>query len=132
MKHQIFLSYSSRDRALAAALGRELKKLGVSAFSPEGDMKPGEDWSKTVMEAIRKSNQVVVLLTEPYMAAASWIGYEVGSASALGKDIVVMKPSSFSVGDLPSDLAGWRMIDFDPASPDRAARTLVSNLAPAA
>ena len=129
MKRRIFLSHSGRDQALAGSLRRALGKLGVSAFSAEHDLKPGDDWSKSVLDAIRRSDQVVVLLTEPGSAAASWIGYEVGSASALGKDVVVMKPSSFAMRDLPNDLVGWRTIDFDPNSPDKTAKALVSSLA---
>ena len=83
------------------------------------------------MDGIRRSDWIVVLMTQPYRVVSDWIGYEVGSASALGKDIVVMKPSSFSANDLPSDLAGWRMIDFDAASPDKMARTFVSSMAAA-
>ncbi|HEY4941381.1 MAG TPA: toll/interleukin-1 receptor domain-containing protein [Rhizomicrobium sp.] len=128
MRHQVFLSYTHRDKTLVAAVERELKKLGVTAFNPGGDIKPGEDWRKSVMKAIKLSDLVVVFLADPTTVASSWIGYEVGSASALGKDVVVMKPSSFSVGDLPSDLAGWRTLDFDPARPAKTAKALASSL----
>ena len=126
---RVFLSFSKRDRKIAAALERELKKLGISAFNSDDELKEGSDWRKEVNAAIRKSDMVVVVLGEPDEVAGGWIGYEVGSATALGKDVVVMKPSSYSVGDLPVDLAGWRTLDFDPARPDKAARTLVSSLA---
>lgn len=132
MKPQIFLSYSNRDRALAASLERELKKLGVSAVTPETLVKPGSNWSKAVLDGIRKSNLVAVFLTEPSSASSSWIGYEVGSARALEKNIVIMKSPSFSSQDIPSDLAGWRLVDFDPAVPSLTAKTLVSNLGVAA
>jgi hypothetical protein len=129
MKNRVFLSYSQRDRDLATAFRQELKKLGVSTFDPVKDLKAGTEWRKAIMDGIRQSDWVVVLWTRPQTAESTWIGYEVGSASALGKDIVVMKPTSYSASDLPSDLAGWRTLDFEPSSPNKMAKTLVSSLA---
>jgi len=129
MKSQVFLSYSSRDRQFATALRRALKKLNVSTFDPEVEMKAGADWRKTVLDGIRQTQLALVLLREPSLAGIDWISYEVGTANALGKDIIVMKPAAFSAQDLPSDLSGWRMLDLDPSSPEKTAKILVSSLA---
>lgn len=131
MKPRIFLSYSQRDRAVAEAVARELEKLGVTAFNPDREQKPGGDWRTTIMDGIRRSDQVAVIWN-PNVSPSDWMNYEVGSASALGKDIVVMKPADLSASDLPGELAGWQTLDLDPASPGKIARLLASNLAPAA
>jgi hypothetical protein len=128
MKHRVFLSYSSQDRKLATALGRALEKLGVSAFNQADDVKAGSDWRAAFLDGIRRSDWVVVVLTQPHLAAHTWTGYEVGAAIALGKDVVVMKPSDFSITDLPGDLASWRTIDVDPSSPEKMALALVSSM----
>jgi hypothetical protein len=130
MTQRVFLSYSMRDKKLVASIERELKKLNVSTYNPT-NLKPGAEWRKSITEAIRKSDSVVVFVTEPN-APSSWIGYEVGSASALGKQVLVAKSNSLSASDLPTDLSAWQMVDFDPSSPSKTARTLASSLAVAA
>jgi len=134
MTHQVFLSYSSsnRDREIARVVALELKKLGVSSFDPSQDLKAGEDWRKSILNAIRKTEALFVFVTEPFATASSWMGYEIGTANAFGKNVVVVKSPSISAGDLPTDLASWRMVDFDPSSPASTARTLASSLAIAA
>src|SRR5262245_28024232 len=127
MKNRIFLSYSQYDRNVAAALKDELNKLGATSFDPVEDLKSGTDYRQGIMYGIRQSDWVVVLLTRPYVTESSWIGYEVGSATALGKDIVVMKPTSYSASDLPTNLSGWRTLDFEPSLPNQTAKTLVSS-----
>ena len=131
MTYRVFLSYSRRDRAAAAGVARALQKLGITAFDPEREVKPGDNWRTTIMDGIRRSDQVAVIWN-PSSGPADWLNYEVGSASALGKEIVVLKPADFSSGDLPGELGGWRIIDFDPAAPDRTAKALASSLASAA
>jgi TIR domain/Nucleoside 2-deoxyribosyltransferase len=127
-KYRIFLSYSAQDRKLVTALERALERLGVSAFNPADDVKAGSDWREAILDGIRKSDRVVVLLTQPHVAAHTWTGYEVGAATALGKEVVVMKPSDFSIADLPGDLASWRTLDVDPSSPEKMALALVSSM----
>jgi len=128
MKHRIFLSYSAQDRKLATPLERALERLGVSAFNPADDVKVGSDWREAILDGISKSDRLVVLLTQPHVAADTWTGYEVGAAIAMGKDVVVMKPSNFSIADLPEDLASWRMLDVDRSSPEKMALALVSSI----
>jgi hypothetical protein len=59
---------------------------------------------------------------------SGWMGYEVGSASALGKDIVVLKPQSLSVRDLSAEIGTLPMIDFDQTTPETAAKKIVAVL----
>jgi hypothetical protein len=128
---RVFLSYSSRDEKLVASIARELKKLNVSTFKPS-NLRAGADTRKTITDAIRKSDSLVVFVTEPYARSSGWTGYEVGSASAFGKQVLVAKPNSLSTSDLPTDLASWQMVDIDPESPSKTAKSLVSSLAMAA
>lgn len=131
-KPRVFLSYSNQDRQFASAVAQELRSSGIFAYDPETEIKPGHEWRKSIMKGIKDADTVVVLVTQPHVAASSWIGYEVGSASAMGKDVLVVKPSTFSAGDLPRDLSGYRVLDFEPSSPGGLAKALVSRLAPAA
>lgn len=130
MKHNIFISHSLKDRDLAETMVKALRKHDVSVFNDTA-IKPGNRWRSSITDAIRDSAVVLVLWT-PHSKTSDWVNYEVGFASGLGKNVIVLKPSSFSVSDLPVDLAGWRVVDFDPASPDKAAKSLVSELASAA
>ncbi len=130
MKNRVFLSYAHRDKGLAAKFQRELKKRGMDAFRLEEDAKPGTDIRRAVVDGFRQSDFIVVLLSSPTTATSSWISYEIGSASALGNDVYLMKSPSYSVTDLPAEFSGLRMIDLDPALPGNAAEALISSLAP--
>ena len=124
----VFLSYAQRDAKSASALQREFAKLGVRAFDP-ADIKPGDDWRKSILGAIHKAETVIVLLSRPSDRAPGWIGYEVGAAAALGKNILVLKSPDIAVGDLPQDLAGIQTMDLDPRSYAKLARDLIEQFA---
>jgi hypothetical protein len=131
MKHQIFLSFSSADRKLVEGVQKELRKLGVSSFG-WADLSPGKEWRRSVIDAIRKSDSVVLFFTEPEAPSSAWSNYEIGAATAMGKEIFIAKPNSLSLRDLPLDLSARHVIDFDPTSPRQAARSLATSLSLAA
>ncbi len=46
-KQSVFLSYSSRDRDVAARFEDALEGLGLEAFNPVRELRAGEDWRKS-------------------------------------------------------------------------------------
>jgi hypothetical protein len=129
--HDIFLSYSRRDSALAERIGRELEKLGRSVFVESRDILPGQNWRDVWRTAIKDADMALVLISSPHSAASSWMGYEVGAAEALGKPILTLVSDRLSASDLPDDLISGPIVSFDPQSPERAAREVVERLAAA-
>lgn len=126
-KRSVFLSYSARDRAAADQLQKELKRLGLNAFNPMNDLKPGEDFRKTIRAAI-KGSDLLVVLASPLSAASSWMGYEVGMAEALGKRVMFLLPERYPVTELPDEFSEGPILEFDPQAPKRAAREIADRL----
>ena len=69
---RIFLSYDRSDSVLARQLAAMLSGVGYDVF-------PGEDWPKTIQEALKRANAMVVLVSEHSMKSP-WVFKEVNYA----------------------------------------------------
>jgi hypothetical protein len=121
---KLFLSYTDRDAKLGGEFKSALEKQGVDTLD-YSHVRPGENWREKIIDGIKEADAVVVFVGSPAHLGSGWAGYEVGSASALDKDVWVLKPKFLSMTDLPADLKGYRTIDIDPAAPDKAVRSLI-------
>lgn len=127
-KRSVFLSYSARDKVAAGQLENELERLGFEAFNPMSDLKPGQDWRKSIQAAIKNSDALILLAATPQSAASSWMAYEVGMAEALGKRVMFLLPEKYPVTELPAEFVAGPILEFDPKSPKRAAREIADRL----
>lgn len=105
-----------------------LEKHGHSTFNPAKDMSPGQDFRRTLQSEIANSDALLTLISSPSTASESWIGYEIGIAEALEKPVVTLASDRFSLSELPSDLTSRLIVNFDPQSPEGAARDVVERL----
>ena len=129
-KRSIVLSYPHRDRIVAREIAQELDRLGLPASDlasqgAAGDLRP------LLRRAIERADALVLVIASPEAASQSWIGYEAGMADALDKRIIVLLSQDHATDELPADIATCRIIQFDPSRPDRAARGILEELAPA-
>lgn len=85
-KDYVFVSYSHLDRPLATELVEALRKFGVNVWSDFDNLRPGQDWSLAIYEALRHALALVVIVTER-SASAAWVMHEVGAAKANSKGI---------------------------------------------
>jgi hypothetical protein len=85
---QVFLSYAHADGALAEALAADLKKRGLSVWSHDAELLPGDNVWLRNGEALKKSEAMVVLVS-PEAMRSEWvqseIEYALGSRSYEGK-----------------------------------------------
>ena len=128
-KPTIFISYGHRDADLAQRVETALERLGLEAFNPARELRPGEDWRKAIQAAIKRSDALVMLFSTPDHLSSSWMTYEAGIAEALGKRVMVLLPSKYPVTELPADVASAQIVDFDPQAPERAAHDIAARLA---
>ncbi|HEY2886966.1 MAG TPA: toll/interleukin-1 receptor domain-containing protein [Rhizomicrobium sp.] len=127
-KQSVFISYSHRDADLAKRFEGTLKSLGFKAFT-EREVRPGEDWRKSIQAAIKQSDALIMLVVSPQRASSSWMSYEAGMAEALGKRVMVLLSNKYPVTELPVDVASSHVVDFDPEAPERAAHDIAAQLA---
>jgi hypothetical protein len=104
MAYRIFISYSSADADVAHHLAKQINQAGVEAITSTGfsDSPKFEPIRKNIMDQIRTSDEMIVLITENSVQNP-WASYELGAAWALGKRIT---PVTVSINplDLPPPL----------------------------
>ncbi|MGH7525553.1 MAG: toll/interleukin-1 receptor domain-containing protein [Gemmatimonadales bacterium] len=67
MAHDVFISYSHRDKSVADAACAILEKRGVRCWIAPRDVTPGKDWGGEIVEAIGASSVLVLI----YSASAN-------------------------------------------------------------
>ncbi len=64
---QIFLSYAQSDEAFAKALAAQLTRRGLSVWSPDQEVLPGDNVWFRIGEALAKSKAMIVLVSPDSM-----------------------------------------------------------------
>jgi hypothetical protein len=84
--YQIFVSHSTADKWLAVTLCEKLETSGASTFRDDRDIDGGDDIPDRIRAEIKRSREIVVLLT-PNSVNRAWILLEVGAAWGWSKAI---------------------------------------------
>ncbi len=64
MSGHVFLSYSTRDRELVDRVTELLEREGCPTWTAHRDIKPGETWAGSIVDALSGSRMMVLLLTK--------------------------------------------------------------------
>jgi hypothetical protein len=90
----IFLSHSSKDKAVTAELKEHLEGQGHRSifldFDPEDGIPAGRDWEQELYQRLRECQAVIVLCSESSMSSR-WCFAEITHAKSLGKHIFPIK-----------------------------------------
>lgn len=113
MGTNVFLSHAAADIALVRKVQRHARTLDVDTYLYEDDPQAGETIATKLLEAIQRSDALIVLLTKNSQHRPS-VHSEVGAARSLGKPIIPV----IEVGVDPLQfvfLQGleWIELDFD-------------------
>lgn len=63
MAHDVFLSYSSKDKPAADATCAALEAKGIRCWMAPRDIMPGMDWSESIIDAINGSRAFVLIFS---------------------------------------------------------------------
>jgi hypothetical protein len=63
MTHDVFISYSSKDKPIADAICNSLEGAGVRCWIAPRDIAPGEIWPKAITRAISQSRAMVLVFS---------------------------------------------------------------------
>ena len=66
---KVFVSYSSKDGLLAAAIHAYLISNGINALKAPDDIQPGRDWAESIAEMIETASHMVLIWTSSSMAS---------------------------------------------------------------
>ena len=97
---QVFISYASADKAIADRVCDALEKAGVPCWIAPRDIPPGVDYPAAIVEGVRSTRVLVLLLTE-HATGSPHVLSEVGHAFSGKKRII---PFRLSAAPLPEDL----------------------------
>jgi hypothetical protein len=113
--HQVFVSHATPDKWIARTICEKIDAIpGASTFRDDRDIHGGDDIPERLREEIRRSAELVVLLT-PVSLNRPWVLLEIGAAWESGKWIV---PICYHVdaGQIPLMLSrrkAYSLNDFD-------------------
>lgn len=86
-KLRVFISHLSRDKKKAKALAKELTSYNASGFVAHIDIKPSDEWLKTIESALESMDVLLALVTDGFKES-DWTVQEIGFA--LGKGVPVL------------------------------------------
>ncbi|HEX2979599.1 MAG TPA: TIR domain-containing protein [Anaerolineaceae bacterium] len=87
MAHDVFISYSSKDKSVADAVCAGLENNGVRCWIAPRDILPGTAWSESIVNAIRDS-KVMVIIFSANSNQSSQVAREV--ERAIAKDVIII------------------------------------------
>lgn len=84
---KIFISYSRKDTDFVRKLAGDLETSGYDVWWDITDLQGGDDWVRTIPDAIASSQYFVVVLT-PHSVESEWVRKEYTQALTLHKKII--------------------------------------------
>lgn len=63
MSHQIFISYCTEDTSVAETVCAALEKAGVECWMAPRDVRPGENWGRSIIKAIGSARLMVLIFS---------------------------------------------------------------------
>ena len=87
MPHDVFISYSSKDRHVADAMCHKLESNGIRCWIAPRNILAGMDWGGAIMDAIKKC-QLMVLVLSSNANASQVVKREVERAASKGVMVV--------------------------------------------
>lgn len=104
---KVFISYSSKDEALATKLVASLEHAGLDAWYTKREVMPGDNWAEKIASGLKESNAMVVLVTPDALesdAVQSSISYALGDKTFSRRLIPVIVGDQ---ADFPKDRIPW-------------------------
>src|SRR4051794_28328904 len=90
----VFVSHSSRDRAITERVVKRLRAAGFAAlfvdFDPEEGLPAGRNWERELYAQLRRTDAVVFLASEASVASR-WCFAELSLARSLGRPVFPLR-----------------------------------------
>jgi TIR domain len=111
--YQVFVSHATADKWLATTICEKLEATGASTFRDDRDIDGGDDIPEKIRSEIKRSQEVVVLLT-PNSADRPWVLLEVGAAWGWSKNTrITAIMCHVDVDPIPGMLKAKKAIDIN-------------------
>ena len=90
MNHEVFISYSNKDKNVADAIVNRFESGGLKCWYAPRDINPGNEWAESIVKAIKASKTMVLIFTD-YSNASKQVIREVETAINNGVAIIPFK-----------------------------------------
>lgn len=123
MTKDVFISYSTHDKAIADKLSMILEELGLDCWIAPRDIPPGAEFDVAILDGIDQCQAMVLILT-PEANVSVFVKNEVNRAFSRGKAILTFRPEDIKPAKaLEFYLARHQWTDgFPPPVEERIAR----------
>ncbi len=98
MAHEVFISYSHKDKAVADAICASLEQDGCRCWYAPRDIAPGAVWAASIIEAI-KSTKVMVMVFTDFSNGSNQVLREISTAVSCGVTIIPFRLTASSPSD---------------------------------
>jgi hypothetical protein len=124
---QLFLSHATADNELVARIHAELAPIGTVVYLAEHDNQAGANVHAKIVDALRASDLVIVLLTQAGFDSR-YVQQEIGAALNAGKLVIPLVTGAVARADLGM-LQGVEYIVIDEGEPAEAMKRLTDRIA---
>lgn len=90
MAHDVFISYSHKDKSVADAIVNHLENNNVRCWYAPRDIETGQEWAECIMQAIEYSKIMVLIFTD-YSNASVQVRREIDNAISKGVTVIPFK-----------------------------------------
>lgn len=119
MNHDIFISYSSKQKSIADGVCHYLEENGFKCWMAPRDIPVGNEYDDLIMEAIMSCNCVVLVFSET-ASKSRYVKAEINIAFAKGKPILPLRVDETEIeGGFMLKLNQFHWIDAFPHYADR-------------
>lgn len=87
--YQVLLSHATADKWIAKTLCEKIEAVGATTFRDDRDIAGGDDIPEAIRLQIKRSRELVVLLT-PLSVNRPWVILEVGAAWGWSRNIRIV------------------------------------------
>jgi hypothetical protein len=92
----IFISYASRDAAIAKSIVEKLEQSGIKCWISRRDVSPGSQYADEIVQAINKASALILVLSE-HAIASPHVGREIERAASKRRRIITLRTDSTSL-----------------------------------
>jgi len=126
-KFDIFISYPRQEKEWVRNLVKALSEQGLKVWYDETEMRPGDSFIKQFEEGLRKSSNVVIIITRE-ATRSNWMALELGAALGLHKPLIPIVSEDVPPQDIPGPIKLRKyLLKTDPTTvAEEIARSLTS------
>jgi hypothetical protein len=129
MAQDVFISHSSRDRIEAEATCQALESRGISCWMAPRNIRPGADWSESIIDALSQAKVMVVIISH-HANDSQQLRREVERGSNRGMMVIPMRIENVPPArSLEYFLSTSHWLDAFPPPIDRHLEILVETVA---